>query len=108
MAVYLIIEAKLKDRQKYTQYMSAFSDIISNYGGRCLVQGGRILQLDEDINLERRRLDRRQPERMVILEFPSEVNIRRCFSSPEYQSITSLRHAGAHTRTVLLDGLKFD
>lgn len=103
MSTYLIIESKVKDRHKYTEYMSAFSDIISNYGGRCLVEGGRIIQLDEGI-----KIDRRQPEKMVVLEFPSEINIRRCFASPEYQSISSLRHAGAQTRTVLLEGLKCD
>jgi uncharacterized protein (DUF1330 family) len=101
MAVYMVIEAKVKNQDKYKQYISAFSEIVPNYGGRCLVRGGRITPFDEGIRLERRQL-----EQMVILEFPSEVNLRRCVASPEYQSITSLRQSGAQTRMVLLEGSK--
>ena len=103
MSVYIVIEAKVKDQEKYRQYISAFSDIIGNYGGRHVVDEGRVTLLDDGM-----RPERRQPERMIILEFPSEVNLRRCFASPEYQTIASLRLAGADTRAVLLQGYKPD
>jgi len=101
MSVYIVIEAKVKDQKKYNQYITAFSEIIAHYGGRYLVRGDHVTPLDEGMKPERR-----QPERMIILEFPSAVNLRRCFASPEYQAIVSLRHAGADTRAVLLDGYR--
>lgn len=101
MAFYMVIEAKVMDQDKYRQYISAFSEIVPHYGGRCLARGGRIIPFGEGITLERR-----QVEQMVILEFPSELSLRRCVSSPEYQSIMSLRQSGAQTRMVLLEGVK--
>ncbi len=44
------------------------------------------------------------PERMIVLEFPSEAHIREWLSSPEYQAIAPLREAGAEIKAVLLEG----
>jgi uncharacterized protein (DUF1330 family) len=101
MAVYIVIEVQVKNEKKYSQYMSGFSNIITNYGGRCLADEGSIKHLDQEI-----RLERRQPERMVILEFPSEVSLRKCLASPEYRNLSELRIAGAFTRTRMIQGYK--
>lgn len=69
-------------------------DIVSRYGGRYLVRGGRITAL----------LGGWMPERMIILEFPAESNIMQWLSSPEYQEIAPLREAGAETRAIILEG----
>jgi len=45
-----------------------------------------------------------KPERIIILEFPSEANIRAWLSSAEYKAIAPLREAGAETHAVLLEG----
>lgn len=103
MAVYVAIEAKVRDQEKYNHYIEAFSDIIGNYGGRYLACNGRVALLDLEAEPERR-----VPERFIILEFPSEVNLRRCFASPEYRTIAPLRRAGADTRAILLEGYKPD
>jgi len=99
MPVYMVAEAKLKDLSKYNQYIASLSDIIEAHGGRYLVRGGRIKQL-----FRGRELERRYPDRMMILEFPSEADQRRCFTSPEYLAIVPLRDAGAEMRAVLLQG----
>ena len=99
MSVYMFVEAKLKDAEKYDLYASAFSDIVAKHGGRCLVQGGRIKPL-----FKGREFERRNPDQVILVEFPSEVEHRRCFTSPEYQEIISLREAGADVRAVLLQG----
>jgi uncharacterized protein (DUF1330 family) len=99
MPVYMVAEAKLKDVNMYNQYIAALSDIIPAHGGRYLVGGGRIKQL-----FRGRELERRYPDRMIVLEFPSEADHRRCFTSPEYQAIIPLRDAGAEMRAVLLQG----
>jgi uncharacterized protein (DUF1330 family) len=101
MPVYIVIEARVKDQGKYEEYVTAFSDIIADYGGRYLVRGARVTPLDEGM-----RPERRQPERMSIIEFPSEVQRRRLFASPEYKNIMPLRQASADTRSLLLEGYK--
>ena len=101
MPVYIVIEARVKDEGKYDEYVAAFSDIIATYGGRYLVCGARVTPIDEGM-----RPDRRQPERMSIIEFPSELQRRRFFVSPEYKKILPLRLAATDTRAYLLEGYK--
>lgn len=93
MSVYMVIESRIKDPEKYKQYISEVPAIVKKYGGSYLVRGGRITALTGDW----------KPERMILIEFPSEDNIKKWLSSPEYQAIKPLREAGADTRAVLLE-----
>lgn len=99
MPVYIIIEARVKNQGKYDEYVAAFSEIIASYGGRYLVRGARVTPIDEGM-----RPERRQPERMSVIEFQSEVQRRRFFASPEYKNTLPLRQASADTRAFLLEG----
>jgi uncharacterized protein (DUF1330 family) len=99
MPVYLVIEARIRDQHKYEQYTEGLSAILPRYRGRYLVHGGRVVPLNEGLSTERR-----QPGRFLVLEFPSEFDLRRCWASSEYQAIMPLGHAGAETRAVLLEG----
>ncbi len=45
-----------------------------------------------------------KPERVIVLEFPSEACVERWFSSPEYGAIARLREEGAETRAILVEG----
>lgn len=99
MPVYMVSEAKLKDVEKYDRYVAALAEIIPAHGGRYLVRGGRVKPL-----FRGRELERRNPDQIIVLEFPSEADQRRCFTSPEYQAIIPLRDAGAEMRAVLLQG----
>lgn len=101
MTVYIVMEVQVKNQKKYNQYMSEFSNIITNYGGRCLADEANIKHLDQEI-----RLERRQPERMVILEFPCEVSLRKCLASPEYRNLSEFGLEGASTRTRMIQGYK--
>jgi uncharacterized protein (DUF1330 family) len=94
MSVYIIIESKVKDPEKYQQYIVQVPEIVARYGGRYLVHGGQVTPL----------LGGWRPERVIILEFPSETHIRQWLSSPEYQAITPLREAGAEIRAVVVQG----
>jgi len=99
MPAYMVAEMKKKDKQKYNEYIAAVSDIIAGYGGRFLVRGGRVVQL-----FRGRELERRRPDKILVLEFPTAADLKRCFTSPEYQAIIPLRDAGAEIRAVLLEG----
>lgn len=94
MSVYMVVESKVRNLEKYQQYISRVFGLVIQHGGRYLVRGGNITPLGGGW----------KPERMIIIEFPSESHIRRWLSSPEYQEIAPLREAGAETRAVLLEG----
>lgn len=93
MSVYMIIDSKVKDSQKYRQYLDQVSPIVTKYGGRYHVRGEKIQPLGTW-----------KPERIIVIEFPTEGHIRRWLSSPEYIAIASLREQGAETQAILVDG----
>ncbi len=99
MPAYMVAEVKKKDKQKYNEYIAALTEIIEKYGGRYLVRGGRMIPL-----FKGRELERRQPDKILIVEFPTAADHRRCFTSPEYLAMIPLRDAGAEIRAVLLEG----
>ncbi len=94
MSVYMIIESKVKDPDRYREYQSKVPGIIARYGGRYLARGNRVTALSEDW----------KPERVILLEFPAEENIFTWLSSKEYKDIAPLREAGAETRAIIVEG----
>jgi uncharacterized protein (DUF1330 family) len=95
MSAYMVIESQIRNAATYDQYIQLVAPIVEKYGGRYLVRGGQVTSLGDVWN----------PERMIILEFPGEENIREWLSSDEYREIASLREQGADTRAVILEGL---
>ena len=95
MSVYLVVESRVRDATAYTQYIQKVGPIVEKYGGRYLVRGGKVTSVGGGW----------APERMIIMEFPSEESVRRWLSSPEYREIAPLREHGADTRAVLLEGV---
>ena len=94
MSVYMIIDSKVKDSDQYQQYISGVSKIVAKYGGRYLARGNQITPIAGSWN----------PERIILLEFPSEEHIREWLASSEYQAIAPLRQAGAETKAVIVQG----
>jgi uncharacterized protein (DUF1330 family) len=93
MSVYMLVESKVRDLEKYRQYIAQVTKVVTQHEGRFLVRGGAITPLGAW-----------KPERIVIIEFPSEAHIRAWLSSPEYQTIAPLRESGAETHAVILEG----
>ena len=99
MPVYMVTEVKKKDKQKYNEYIAALTEIIEKYGGHYLVRGGSVTPL-----FKSRELDRRHVDKIIIMEFPTAADHRRCFTSPEYLALMPLRDEGAEIRAFLLEG----
>jgi len=51
-----------------------------------------------------RSLGRWNPERVIVIEFPSEENIRQWLASPEYAVVAPLREEGADAQAIIIDG----
>jgi uncharacterized protein (DUF1330 family) len=89
----MIIDSKVKDREKYRQYIDQVSPIVTKYGGRYHVRGEKIKSFGTW-----------KPERIIVIEFPTENHIQRWLTSPEYEGIAPLREEGAETQAILVDG----
>jgi uncharacterized protein (DUF1330 family) len=93
MSVYMIIDSKVKDKDKYRQYIEQVSPIVTRFGGRYHVRGESI-----------RAFGTWKPERIVVIEFPSESHVQDWLTSTEYEAISPLREGGADTQAILVDG----
>lgn len=94
MPVYLIIEIEIIDPAVYSTYVAKVFDIVSAYGGRYLVRGGKITPLTGNW----------QPERMIVIEFDSIDPVKECFSSPEYLELAPLREQASTSRALIVEG----
>ncbi|MFA5063690.1 MAG: DUF1330 domain-containing protein [Candidatus Omnitrophota bacterium] len=96
MAVYFIVEIKTKDENKeaYAKYIEQVRPIVEKYKGRYLTRGGKITSIFGNWN----------PERIIIIEFPSQENVKEWLNSPEYKGIAILREASTVTRAIMVEG----
>lgn len=89
----MIIDSKVRNKDKYQQYIDQVSLIVTKYGGRYHVRGENI-----------RAFGSWRPERIIVIEFPTENHVQDWLTSPEYKAIAPLREEGAETQAILVDG----
>jgi uncharacterized protein (DUF1330 family) len=92
---YLILDIHVEDPEEYAAYRERSPATLEAYGGRYLVRGGALEVVEGDWN----------PERVVVVEFPSVERAHEWYSSPEYQEIAPLRHRSAPSNAVLVEGV---
>ena len=78
--------------KEYQQRVGASLEL---YGGKFLVRGGTFEVLEGDWH----------PHRLILLEFESVEQAKRCSNSAEYASVKGIRYRTANTDFVLVQGL---
>ena len=96
MPVYFIVEIKTKSENKeaYAEYIAKVRPIVEKYKGHYLVRGGKVAPVFGDWN----------PERMIIIEFPSAGDVEKWLASAEYRQVAPLREGSTVTRAIILEG----
>lgn len=94
MPAYVLIEIEIHDRNMYFQYIDKARPIIESYGGYYLIRGGKVTPLFGEW----------EPERIILIQFPSHEDVERCFNSKEYLEIAKLRENSTITRSIILEG----
>lgn len=94
MAAYFIVDVEVTDPVGYEEYRKLVPATIAQYGGRFLVRGGAVEQLEGDW----------QPGRVVVLEFPSLEQAKHWYHSEEYRDPKALRFKTAKARMILVEG----
>lgn len=95
MSAYVVVQVDIHDAGTYERYRELAPAAITAHGGRYLARGGTTETLEGDW----------QPNRLVILEFPSLAAARRWWASPEYAEPKALRQAAAETQMVAIEGV---
>lgn len=94
MKAYVITDIRVTDPVRYEDYKVLSSSSAALYGGRFIVRGGAHETLEGDW----------QPNRVVILEFPSVDHLRKWWSSPEYKEAKAIRREASESQIIMVEG----
>jgi uncharacterized protein (DUF1330 family) len=95
MAVYVIVNVRIRDLAAYDAYKVGVAPLIGKHGGEYLARGGGMEVLEGDW----------VPSRVVLLKFPNMGAVRAFLDEPEYAPLKSLRHHIADTQMVAVEGV---
>jgi uncharacterized protein (DUF1330 family) len=94
MPAYVIVEIKITDHKEYEEYKKLTPSSIAAFDGKFIVRGGKTENLEGNW----------QPERIVILEFPSLNRAKQWWNSAEYAPAKSIRQKSATTKMIVVEG----
>ncbi len=95
MAVYVVVNVRVTDPDRYAKYRDQAPATIARYGGKYLARGGTLEVLEGEWG----------PQRLVVLEFESMERFNEWYNSPEYAPLKQLRSEAADTEFVVVEGL---
>ena len=88
---YLVVDARSSNPERMVEYRRLAQIAVEHYGGRYLVRGAPYVTLEGGW----------QPQRLVVLEFPSMAAASTFYDSPEY-SAARVARAGVSDFDMLL------
>jgi len=94
MSVYFIAEIKVNDPDTYSKYVSAVPELVKAAGGKYLSRGGEVKTVFGGWD----------PERLILIEFPSFEHARAFLDSPEYGRVKHFRETSTESRAILIEG----
>lgn len=95
MSAYVVIDIHITDPDAYEGYKGGAANTVALYKGRYLARGGKVTILEGEPD----------PERVVILEFPTPDDALSWWNSPEYMPFKQIRHAAAICEMLLVEGV---
>ena len=94
-SAYIIANVTVTDPQQYEEYKKWSTAAMKAHGAEVCVRGGKAEVIEGDW----------QPERLVVLKFPSVEAARKFDASPEYGKARAARKGAAVMRMVLVEGV---
>ena len=92
---YIIASVTVTHPEQYEEYKKWSSEAMRVHGAEICVRGGKVEVLEGDWN----------PERTVILKFPSFEAALAFHDSPEYRKARAAREGAAIMRLVCIEGV---
>ena len=95
MPAYVIVDITVTDPVRYEEYKKLAASTVAAFGGKYIVRGNPVEVLEGEWNLNR----------LVILEFESVAQAKKWWASSEYSAPKKLRHATAHSKMIVVEGI---
>jgi uncharacterized protein (DUF1330 family) len=96
MPAYIIVEIEIHDPETYEEYKKLTPVSLGAYGGKFIVRGGKAETLEGEW----------QPQRIVVLEFPTVERAKEWWASEAYAPAKNLRQRTAHTKMIVVEGFE--
>ena len=93
-SAYIIANVRVTDPAQYEEYKKLSSLAMRAHGAEVCVRGGPVQVLEGDW----------QPDRLVVLKFPSVGQARTFYDSAEYSRARQAREGAAVMRMILVEG----
>jgi uncharacterized protein (DUF1330 family) len=94
MPAYVIADVTVTDPEHYPDYVRLVPATLEPFGGRFIVRGGQTEIAEGDW----------QPQRLVIIEFPSMEQAQAWYHSAEYAPAKALRQRYSEGKLLFADG----
>jgi len=91
---YWIAHVKVKNPDRYKDYVAANAVAFKKYNARFIVRGGKSEQ----------RAGTEIGERHVVIEFESYEVARACYDSPEYKIAAAIRDEASEASVIIIEG----
>jgi uncharacterized protein (DUF1330 family) len=95
MPAFVIVDVSINDQERYEEYKQLTPSAIAAYGGKFVVRGGQTETLEGEW----------QPQRVVVLEFPSQERAKEWWHSAEYSRAKAIRQSCATTNMIVVQGV---
>ena len=94
MSVYFVAQIKIADKNEYQLYLNNCDEIFSKYNGKYLAvdSNPEVLEGEWDYS------------RSILIEFPSEKDLKEWYNSDAYQRILKHRLSAAKCDTLIVHG----
>jgi uncharacterized protein (DUF1330 family) len=91
---YWIAHVKVKNPDRYKDYVAANAAAFKKYNAKFIVRGGKFEQpAGNGIG-----------DRHVVLEFESYEVARACYDSPEYKTAAAIRDEASEANVIIIEG----
>jgi len=95
MKAYIIIDVTTQDTERMGAYKKLVPATLVPFDGKFIVRGGTTEVLEGDWN----------PNRIVIIEFPSKEKAKAWWSSVDYAPAKAIRQSAAETKMIMIEGV---
>ncbi len=96
MATYLIINIDIpdkNDRGAYDEYIARVKPVVESHGGEYIVRSEQVAPFAGTW----------QPDRVIVIRFDDRKQLDKCFSSPEYLAVKTLRESSVETTAFIVE-----
>lgn len=96
MSCYFLVDTYIdqdKGRGLYDEYIHKVKPIVESFGGEYLIRTEKISSLHP----------KRNPQRVILIRFPSRQALEKCFSSEEYRKVMQYRIDSVDARGIICE-----